>query len=371
MNETKPTRLLAVNLNYLGDALFTTPALATLRERFPEAKVDVLAGERAAAILRDNPCIDRLLTRPPRGGAGRAMNLARTLRDGHYDVVVLFQSTLANAALAWTAHVPIRVGFNQDGCGPFLTHGVAGRQVGEHVVDAYTRLARAFDDPYGGATAPGPGANRLSVTVSPADEAFADDFLHNRELAPPIVGLVVGATRPQKRWPEEYFARLADKLWGSAGICSVLLGGPEEAEAAERILAQARSPLVSAVGLTTAKQLAALVARLGVVVSGDSGPLHIATAMDTPVVALFGSTDPAETGPWKAEGGIGMTAVVLYDSLPCAPCRKNPTCSGRFDCLRALTPERVFDEACKQLQLPPRRAALSVIAATGGKGGEI
>jgi lipopolysaccharide heptosyltransferase II len=369
MNETKPKRLLAVNLNYLGDALFTTPALAALRERFPEVTVDVLAGERAAAILGDNPGIDRLLTRPPRGGAARAMNLAQTLREGRYDAVVLFQSTLANAALAWTARVPVRVGFNQDGCGPFLTHGVAERRVGEHVVDAYTRLARAFDDRSGEPVTP--GAHRLSIAVSPADEAFADDFLHNRELAPPIVGLVIGATRPQKRWPEEYFARLADKLWGAAGVCSVLLGGPEEEEAAERIRAQSHSPLVSAVGLTTAKQLAALVARLGVVVSGDSGPLHIATAMDTPVVALFGSTDPAETGPWKPSGGKGATAIVLYDGLPCAPCRKSPTCDGRFDCLRALTPERVFEAACEQLQLPPRRAALPVIVAASGKGGEI
>jgi hypothetical protein len=99
------------------------------------------------------------------------------------------------------------------------------------------------------------------------------------------------------------------------------------------------------------------------VISGDSGPLHIATAMQTPVVALFGSTDPAETGPWlgKTPDGGAACVSVLYDALSCAPCRKNPTCDGRFDCLRALTPERVFEASCDLLGLPVRRTTLPMI----------
>lgn len=355
-------RLLLVNLNYLGDALFTTPALATLRARFPQATLDVLAGERAAAILSGNPHIDRLLTRPPHGGAGRAATLARTLHAGRYDGVVLFQSTFSNAALVWANRVPIRIGFAQDGCRPFLTHAVAPRHPEEHVVDAYTRLASAWGEP----GPPPEDAHRLTIRVSPADHDFAEDFLIRHEVAPPVVGLVVGATRPQKCWPEEYFARLADKLWDSAGVCSVLLGGPDEGEAAQRIMSEARSPLVSAVGVTTEKQLAALVSRLGVVVSGDTGPLHIATAVQTPTVAIFGSTDPAETGPWKPSGGTPVPATVLYDAFACAPCRKSPTCDGRFDCLRAITPERVYEATCELLGITTRRAPLPVVAAVKG-----
>ena len=351
-------RLLAVNLNYLGDALFTTPALALLKARFPEAQLDVLAGERGAAVLHGDPNIHRILIRPPHGGVGRASALARTLREGRYDAVFLFQSTLSNATLAWAARVPVRVGFAQEGCTPFLTHALPSRTAGEHVVDAYLRVAAAWDgDGVGQPATPSP----LSVTLSNKDRAFADDFFRDHELVPPVVGLVIGATRPQKRWPEEYFARLADKLWRIGGMSSVLLGGPEEAEAARRIAALAESPLVSAVGQTTEKQLAALEARLGVVVSGDSGPLHIATAMGTPVVALFGSTDPADTGPWVPHFPQGGDrAIVLYDALACAPCRKNPTCDGRFDCLRALTPERVYDAVCGLLETPTRRTLLHI-----------
>jgi heptosyltransferase-1 len=291
------------------------------------------------------------------------MALVRTLQQGNYEAVILFQSILSNAILPWLQRIPIRIGFAQDGCQPFLTHPVAPRREGEHVVEAYRRLAMALGEP-----AHPNEVYPLNISVTPADFAFAENFLVRHEVAPPVVGLVVGATRPQKRWREEYFARLADKLWTSAGVCSVLLGGPEESEAARRIQGRVNAPLVSAVGTTTEKQLAALVARLEVVISGDSGPLHIAMAMGTPVVALFGSTDPTETGPWNALSPANCPAVVLYDALPCSPCRKNPTCQGRFDCLQGISPERVFEETCKLLQIEMQRTTLPMaITTTGGE----
>ena len=334
----------------MGDALFTTPALAVLRARYPEARMDVLVGERASAILKGNPSIDRLIVRPPHGGSGRAVALARALRAGRYDAVVLFQSTLSNALLTFAAGVPLRIGFAQEGCAPLLTAVVPPRQAREHDVDAYLRLANALGSPGKSAASLEPplAPSYLTVALTDADREFADHFFLTHELVPPVVGLVLGATRPQKRWPEANFARLADRLWNEAGMSAVLLGGPEEREAAQRVMAQARSaPIISAVGVTTEKQLAALIARLRVVVSGDSGPLHVATAMGTPVVALFGSTDPAVTGPWKPAGGDAVSlappALVLYDALDCAPCRKAPTCEGRYDCMVSLTQDRVFD----------------------------
>jgi heptosyltransferase-1 len=350
-------RLLAVNLNYLGDALFTTPALAALRSGYPATQIDVLAGARAAEILDANPDVDAIHLRPPRRGQARNAALLRTLRSGRYDAVVLFQSIFSNAALAWAAHIPVRVGFAQDGCSPFLTDAVSPPRPDEHRAAAYLRLAAAF-----------PLAEtrdaRLKVVLAGEDRAFAREFLSERSGGDRVVGLVIGATRPQKSWPEAYWAMLADKLW-SAGIRSVLLGGPDEVPAARNILARTRSPLISAVGHTKLKQLAALIGRCGVVVSGDTGPMHIAAAMDTPVVALFGSTDPGETGPWYG-GGVAQQrrGLVLYDALPCAPCRKSPTCEGRFDCLRSLTPERAFDAVAEQLDISPRQV-LPVI--TSGK----
>lgn len=358
-------RLLAVNLNYLGDALFTTPALATLRARYPHATIEVLAGERAAAMLANNPMVDRVIVRPRRSGSARASAFAQTIRQGRYDAAILFQSITSNAALSWLLGVPIRVGFAQDGCSPFLTHRVAGRRTGEHVVDAYLRLALAAPVQQDSLAIPAPA---LSIAVSEEDHRFSEQVFRNQELVPPVVGLVIGATRPQKRWPEEYWVRLAEKLWSAGNISCVLLGGPEEIEAAQRILALTKNaPLASLVGRTSEKQLAATIDRLSLVISGDSGPLHIATAMQTPVVALFGSTDPAETGPWRGMSRDSMPSMttVLYDALSCAPCRKNPTCGGRFDCLRALSPDRVFEAAGDLLGLPVRRTTLPMVTSAG------
>ena len=339
-----PKRLLVVNLNYLGDAVFTTPALAALRSRFPKAQIEVLAGELAAAILEGSPDIDRLLRRPARAGFARSAFFSRALHTGCYDAVVLFQSIFSSAALARLAGVPVRVGFAQDGTRPFLTHPVAPRRSGEHVVCAYARLAGAL-----GADA----ELRLKVTISPADDGFAWQFLRDHEIGRPIAGLVIGATRPHKRWPEEHWAALTRKL-RAAGVTTVLLGGPEEAETASRISTLAAIPLVNAVGCTTPKQLAALLARCQVVVSGDTGPLHIATAMDVPVVALYGSTDPAATGPWGIAGNPAR-GTVLYDALPCAPCRKSPTCGGAFPCLRTLVPERACEAVLQILGMAKHR----------------
>jgi heptosyltransferase-1 len=232
-------------------------------------------------------------------------------------------------------------------------------------VDAYLRLALAAPLQVDSRTIPSP---TLSIAVPEEDRSFAEQVFRNQELVPPVVGLVIGATRPQKRWPEEYWVRLAEKLWSAGNVSCVLLGGPEESEAAQRILAQTKNaPLASLVGRTSEKQIAAIIDRLGLVVSGDSGPLHIATAMQTPVVALFGSTDPAETGPWlgKSQDAAASLTTVLYDALSCAPCRKSPTCNGRFDCLMALTPERVFEAATDLLGLPVRRTALPMVASVG------
>jgi len=193
-------RLLAVNMNYLGDALFTTPALALLRAHHPDARIDVLAGQRAAAILAGNPSIDRIIVRPRRNGTARVVSFARTVREGKYDAVVLFQSIASNAAIGWLQRIPIRVGFARDGCRPFLTHAVGEHRPGEHVVDAYIRLAEALRP----IDLPTPVTPGLSIALAPEERTFAEHIFRDQELLPPVVGLVIGATRPQKRWPEEY-----------------------------------------------------------------------------------------------------------------------------------------------------------------------
>jgi heptosyltransferase I len=347
------TRILAVNLNYLGDTLFTTAALDALRVRFPEATIDVQVNEQTAPILEGHPAIDNLILRPRDRGARRRLALWEILSANKYDAIVLFQTTPAYAILAALARIPLRIGFNLPGCGAFLTHALPPQQHDEHWVDTYLRLAQAGDYALPSSFTP-----RLSLQISPDEEAFARQFLaHNLQQGnpPPRIGLVTGATRPQKQWPEAHFIRLIEKLWHQQGVSCVLLGGQEEAEKAERIARQVSAPVLVASGKTSIKELSAILDQLDVVVSADTGPIHLATARDTPVIALFGSTRPQETGPWTSPHGTQKAPVVLWNALPCAPCYRKPTCDGRFDCMTMITPERVYDALQPFLPNPLRR----------------
>ena len=150
------------------------------------------------------------------------------------------------------------------------------------------------------------------------------------DLNAPLVAVNVGATRPQKRWFAESFAETLDLL---GDVQSVLVGAGEHDEAiADEVLRRVQKAApVNLVGRTSVKQLAAVLSRCDLLLSADSGPMHLATAVGTPTVALFGSTDPAATGPYD---GVSR---VIYKALPCAPCGNHPTCGGRYDCLRAIT----------------------------------
>lgn len=309
-------RILVINLNFLGDVLFTTPALTALGRRFPGAQLDVFLSERAAPILWNHPGVSQLLLRPAAGGSkARWKALARVLRDGRYDAVVVFHGTALSGLFVRLHGVPIRLGFDTERAGWLFTEKARAHQPGEHFAEAFLRAVGGGD-----------GTEHLQVYLTDTERS-AVALPEGR-----CVGLAIGTTRPQKTWPVGHFAQLAKRL-RQAGLTPVLLGGAAEAEAAAAI-----PDAVSLVGKTDLRGLLATIERLDALVTGDTGPLHFAVALGTPTVALFGSTDPRETGPWRPTA----PTTVLYDALPCAPCRKRPICEGRHDCLVGITPERVF-----------------------------
>jgi ADP-heptose:LPS heptosyltransferase len=161
--------------------------------------------------------------------------------------------------------------------------------------------------------------------------------------------LVVGASKPNKCWPVSFFARLIELLRAHGLGEPVLLGGPGEREPADQIQAALSAPALDAVGSTSLPQLAALLARCTAVVSGDTGALHMAVALDRPVVGLYGPTSPALTGPY------GSQHRVLWSSRPCSPCNRRPTCED-FGCMTDLTPPQVLASLAEVLpsSTPPR-----------------
>ncbi len=319
-------KFLVVNMNYMGDALLTTPAIAALRQAFPDAQIDTVVGAGTAAeVLHGNPDLNHIIARTARGGAGRLMQTFRLLREGRYTDAVILPPLPAYAFAAWLARTPRRVGLGGRGMNHFLTE--LRRTKAVHMADA---MLDTMPLPPGT-----PRRRRLMVAVDPASEEAAGRLLAEYGIAPgsPLLAINVGATRPQKRWFAESFAETLD---GLQDIPVVLVGaGAEDTQMAADILRRTQSSPINLVGKTKVNALAAVLRRCDLLISGDSGPMHLATAVGTPCVALFGSTDPNVTGPFDD------ASEAIYKNLSCSPCGNHPTCNGRYDCLREITPEEV------------------------------
>ncbi len=320
-------KFLVVNMNYMGDALLTTPAIAALRAAFPDAQIDTVVGAGTAAeVLQGNPDLNRIITRTARGGASRLMQIFRLLRGGRYTDAIILPPLPGYAFAAWLAGTPRRVGLAGRGMNHFLTTLRRTRAV--HMADAMLDTMPLPPDP--------DRPRRLVVSVDPDAEEAASRLLSAQGITPgsPLIAVNVGATRPQKRWFAESFAQTLD---GLSDILVVLVGaGAADTATAGDILGRVqKAKPINLVGQTEVKTLAAVLKRCDLLISGDSGPMHLATAVGTPCVALFGSTDPAVTGPFDD------LSEAIYKDLSCSPCGNHPTCNGRYDCLREITPEEV------------------------------
>lgn len=339
-------KFLVVNMNYMGDALLTTPAIAALRQAYPDARIDTVVGAGAAAeVLQNNPDLDAIIARTARGSWARVVQTYRLLRDGRYTDAVILPPLSAYAAAAWLARTPRRVGQGGRGMNRFLTELRQTRA---------THMAEAMLDTMPLPRATHRDARRLVVTVDAESKATSDALLAASGITMdgPVLAVNVGATRPQKRWFAASFALALD---GLADTPCVLIGSGEEdtALAADVLRLTQRARPVNLVGRTSVKTLAAVLQRCDLLLSADSGPMHLATAVGTPTLALFGSTDPAVTGPFDTR------SEAIYKALPCAPCGNHPTCEGRYDCLRAITPDEVVLAARRLLRL--RRGELTLL----------
>lgn len=350
-------RVLIVKLSSLGDVIHTLPALTALRRHWPDAHLTWLVEPAAAELLDGHPALNRVLILPRpawrnlwRWGQGRdaaraLRDFLQRLRDTPYDLILDFQG-LAKSAV-WVAAAR---GACKLGPGP-------GRRRNELAWLAYHRRAPLADpgahaierslallDALGLARLP----IRYDVPIRPENE---------REAAERLTGLGLGqgapfvAVNPQTRWRTKNwtaagFAAVADRL-AERGLPVVFTGAPGDRAALDEIAAAMHSPMRRLDGQTTLKTLAALYRRARVVLSTDTGPMHLAVAVGTPVVALFGPTDPRSTGPY------GAGHVVLRCGVPCSPCFQKTCRTHRVEthaCMRRLAPDAVADTVARLAQ---------------------
>ena len=365
----KPKRILVVKLSDIGDVLTATPALRALRRSFPEARLDALVPPNSAPVLAGSPLVDsrlvfdkfrydRLLDALHPSALSDAPRLGLKLRRRGYDCLILLHhlttrwGALKFAALALASGAGMRLGLD-NGRGWFLTHrardmGFGARHEVEYWLEVVALIGARTDD------------LSLEVTISPEDEAFADAVI---PAAPLLVAIHPGSGGYSlaRRWDAEGFARVAEALMERYEARIVLVGtsadGVSKVASLMRPVKLPKSPRLrkfytNLEGRTTLGQLAAVLKRCDLFIGADSGVMHLACAVGTPVVAIFGPSNHRAWGPWTPGR---RRAVVVRADLPCSPCSyvgfsvgRREGCEART-CMKMVTPEMVLEAATELL----------------------
>jgi heptosyltransferase-2 len=360
MRDRKTRRILIIKLISVGDVLFTTPAVRALRLGFPRAHLTYLVGSWSRDVIENNPNLDEIIVYDaPRHSQdrGRAwlstLGCLRQLRRKRFDMAVVFHRTSFAGLLALLAGVPNRVGFDYHGQGRFLTQRVA-YEVGKHEVDRYLDVVRCLGL--------SPAGLWTEMQVGKKEQDEASQLLRANGLKPDEIIFAVlpgggknpGTFMPTKRWPADRFARLIDEMARRFQVKVLLVGGPGDEEVVGSVISQMESRAVNLVGKTTFKQLAAVLQRCRLFIGGDSGPLHIAAAVGTPTVGIFGPSDPRLVAP------RGEKHLAVWKKVSCSPCYWPDTVAaghdfsecgeGSRECMSAIQVEDVLSAIRLQLE---------------------
>jgi len=332
------TRILLVKLSSFGDVLHALPTLEALRAAYPSAHITWLAEAAYAPLLSGHPGLDEVWIaprlRPAEFFSGSNLaalrRLMRQLRARPFDLVVDVQGLLKSAVWVALARSPRKVGYDKTRELSYLalTERVPPFDPEAHAVRRYLNLAHYLGAP--------PALPRFRLGLDTAVDISA---LIPAEADRPLVVLHPGARWASKLWPPASWARLAEWFHGQ-GFQVALTGSRADQELAAGITAQCRAPLLNLAGRTSLAQLAGILRKARLAVTTDTGAMHLAAALGTPVAALFGPTAPWRTGPF----GEGHQVVRL--GLPCSPCFKRQCPSPR--CLHDLSPEMV-EAACEKI----------------------
>jgi heptosyltransferase-1 len=327
-------KILIVRLGAIGDIVHTVPVAAALRRAHPDATIDWLVERRHRAVVALFPVTDRVIPIEPAGPWLATVQVVRDLRAARYDAVLDAQGLLKSAVLARLAGGARTIGFAR----PWLREPVSARFYTEvvdatgtvHVVERNLRLLRAFglDDP------------RIETPLRALDATVADDVVAAEGARYGIVN--PGAGWPNKQWPPERWGQVVAEIQRRHGFPWIVVWGPGE-EGLARAVEEASAGVAMMAPPTTVEDLVALIERATIVLAGDTGPLHLAAAAGTPVVGVFGPTDPARNGPWSE-------ADVSLSRFASCQCHHKRRCSAARWCLESVSVEEMVDAVERRLE---------------------
>ena len=337
-------KILIIAPSWVGDCMLMQPMLMRLKQLHPDCLIDVLAPAWTAGLLHALPEVNEILVNPfPHGELnlkGR-YRLGCALREAQYDQAIVLPNSLKSALVPFFAHIPLRTGFIGEMRYGWLNDA---RKLDKNIlplmVERFAQLAEARDG-----TIPRPLANP-KLSVSESQRAASLDKL-GLTLDQPVAIFCPGAEYgPAKRWPVAYFAETAQRLH-DLGYAVWLIGSNKDRDVAEKIVALGNQTARNLCGSTELTDAIALLSCAQLVISNDSGLMHLSAALDRPMLALFGSSSPEFTPPLSNE------ATVVKLDIKCSPCFKRDCPLGHFNCMNHLTPDRVWEKILKIIPTPP------------------
>lgn len=325
--EGAPLKVLVVAPSWIGDTIMMQPLLMRLRSMRPEAEIHVLAPAWSAPLLARMPEVAATVENPfPHGAFDWAARkaLGRRLAKPDFHAAYVLPNSWKSALVPFFARIPRRVGYTGE-ARFFLLNERHPKSTLPRLVDRYAALAGDFPDP-----TPEP-----RLTSTPAQQRSARAAMGLPQDQVPVIFCPGAEYGPAKRWPAPRFAALARKV-GADGTAVWLIGSDKDAAVGDEIVQLSGGAAVNLCGRTSLAQAIDLIAGARTVVSNDSGLMHVAAALDRPLVALYGSSSPGYTPPLSAR------ATILSLNLECSPCFKRECPLGHLRCLEDLDPERVF-----------------------------
>ncbi|EIW16011.1 MULTISPECIES: lipopolysaccharide heptosyltransferase II [Pelosinus] len=327
--------ILIVKLSAIGDVIHALPVAHALKQTYPNARITWVVEKPAYDLLTNNPDIDEIIIfdkpkfKSLTGLLSNGYTFSKLLKSHHFDLAIDLQGLFKSAAISYLSGAPKRLVYcNARELSDKISQRICGNHEDDHVVDRYLDVAQHL------------GCNidqvQFLINITEVEAQKAETIANHAglRLENPYVVLAPGTNWPSKCWPTTHFVELADILYDN-NIIPVIIGAPNDQRLAQEILSNTKIPPIDLTGKTSLKQLAYIIKKSQAFVGGDTGPMHLAVAVGTSVVTMFGPTDPKRNGPY------GRNHRVLLVSDSCQGCWQRK-CPKNNDCLARISVDTVF-----------------------------
>ena len=337
---SSPRKILLIRLRRIGDIIMTTPAIAALKRALPQASLTYIVEEPYRRLVEGNPDIDEIILIPPHQDALSFLGFSRRVRREKYDIVIDFHGGPRASRIAWLSRAGLKVGYELKHKGFIYDIRVPRHREGlpVHSVENHLNLVRAA-----GVDVREPWP-RLTIPDARKEESEKIDklWMDHGLIEAKVVVLHVGAGNAFRDWGQRKLAGLAERLAGLLGVRVILVGSALDVPRAEEIRKISPRSILSLTGELNLVELREVISRAALFAGPDSGPMHIAAATSTPIVAFFGPTLPANFSPWQAR------VTLIEKPLDCRPCKQKKCLTKDFRCLQSIAIDEVF-KACLSL----------------------